>query len=70
MGETRLNYDKLIASGKRHPMCAGLVIEYQGGQGGTEYDCAYHSKVECEQCRFFAPNRGRGKNPLAKINNP
>lgn len=57
----RINYDKL--QGKKHPLCKGEVNEIQGGQGGTEHICRYNTPVDCMACRFFIPNRGRGKDP-------
>lgn len=59
----KINYDKII----KHPLCKGRVYHTLDG---TEYDCDYGSEVTCDQCRFLAHNRGRGKDPRAKINNP
>jgi hypothetical protein len=63
----RVNYDKLIAEEKKHPLCKGRVSH---GPDGTDYDCGYGSEVTCDDCRFLFMNRGRGKDPRAKVNNP
>lgn len=66
----RIDYNKLIEENKKHPLCQGIEIPIQGGQGGTDYGCNYGSDVTCDNCRFLAGNRGRGKDPRAIINNP
>lgn len=58
----KIDYDKAI----KHPLCMGSKTTTMDG---TEYDCEYGSSVECDKCRFLLVNRGRGKDPRAKINN-
>lgn len=63
----KIDYDKLIAENARHPLCQGYIIE---SVDGNDYDCGYHSSVICDKCKFLTVNRGRGKDPRAKINDP
>lgn len=67
MSAKRINYNNLIKENKRHPLCQGTV---ESNQNGTEYGCNYGSDVTCDKCRFLSGNRGRGKDPRAKVNNP
>jgi len=60
----KINYDKIKSV--RHPLCKGIVYQTLDG---NEYDCGYNSEVTCDQCRFLLANRGRGKDPRAKVNN-
>ncbi len=62
----RIDYNKLIEENKKHPLCKGSITH---GPDGTDFDCGYCSAVACDECRFLASNRGRGKDPRAKINN-
>jgi hypothetical protein len=49
---------------ERHAKCKGFT-DYWG-----EPDCGYHSTVVCDECRYLLHNKGRGKDPEAKCNNP
>jgi hypothetical protein len=66
MSHPRIDYNKLEMENKRHPLCRGTMTQTLDG---NEYDCEYGSDVTCDKCRFMIYNRGRGKDPRAKINN-
>ena len=59
----------LFASPKshRHPKCKGYSVSTDWG---PEYDCGHGTTITCDECRYCEGNRGRGKDPAAKCNQP
>lgn len=50
---------------RRHPKCLGYTVQTLDG---PDSDCGYGTTISCDECRYCAGNKGRGKDPAAKCN--
>lgn len=58
----QLNILDVRGSSSRHPKCKGYKTQDFGW--GSEYDCEYDTKIDCDECKFG----GGRKNPKSKCN--